>query len=150
MKSILTMLLVMCLSVVCLPCLTHGQDVPVPKVVPQPNTTTVWKIDALTVTAAPSKQAPAKAVGVGMHSHTCPNGHIWSHSDDSFGNVQAHMCPLCGAGPVWNKDIAKFPNTSRPVEAFPLMAIPRTKSSCPGGVCPVPSRTYSTPRIFRR
>jgi len=39
-----------------------------------------------------------------QHSHRCGRcGNVWSHGESSFGNVQAHTCPACGAGPWWNK-----------------------------------------------
>jgi hypothetical protein len=40
----------------------------------------------------------------GLHSHRCAAcGYVWSHGEDSFGNVAAHTCPKCGRGPWWYK-----------------------------------------------
>lgn len=41
-------------------------------------------------------------VKTATHSHLCPNCNteFW-HADDSFGKVQDHRCPSCGAGPIW-------------------------------------------------
>lgn len=52
--------------------------------------------------AAAVKKPDAKPVPVvraqpATHSHRCPAcGTVWSHGDDSFGNVAAHRCPRCG------------------------------------------------------
>lgn len=89
---------------------------------------------AVPVAAPAPKASPKPAVSVltKQHSHTCPNGHTWWHSDSSFGDRAAHTCSECGVV-VWDQ------NT--------VMSMPATnRSSCPGGVCPRPS----TRRWFRR
>jgi hypothetical protein len=53
-----------------------------------------------------SRQNVGKTVGiltVAGHYHRCYRcGNEWGHTSASHGNVNAHRCPACGAGPVWN------------------------------------------------
>lgn len=91
-------------------------------------------------TPKPQVSVLAKATSVSaMHSHTCPNGHTWWHSDHSFGNRADHICPKCGVGPVWTQDAA--------VSSTRYTVKSSSGSKCPGGVCPRPSSGF---RLFRR
>lgn len=83
-----------------LPQLKPAPAVVIPKVVPKP---------------LPKARA-TESVTVMGHSHRCPNGHVWAHTDASFGNRAAHTCPVCGAGPVWSVYQSRVPVTiQRPV-----------------------------------
>lgn len=40
----------------------------------------------------------------GIHMHKCPAcTFTWAHADLNHGNQQAHTCPNCGTGPIWNR-----------------------------------------------
>lgn len=40
---------------------------------------------------------------VGMHGHVCYCGAEWTHSDLNAGDPEAHTCPECGDGPIWER-----------------------------------------------
>lgn len=154
-KSLLPfMLMIASLLLGCAACVAVADEVPQPKTVPQPifQKTTIVESIGVAHPAKPLKslvanpvQAVKNVVDAKIHSHTCPKGHTWTHSDHSFGNRADHMCPVCGAGPVWTQNPV---NVQRSTTSITEQVF-RSSSGCPGGVCPVPSRSYS-PRLFRR
>jgi hypothetical protein len=38
------------------------------------------------------------------HSHRCPCGSTWTHTDASIGNVAAHTCKKCGTEVWWRHE----------------------------------------------
>jgi len=138
----------------CVVCAATADEVPQPKTVPQPIIQKTTIVESIGVAYPPKPlknlvanpvQAVKNVVDAKMHSHTCPNGHTWSHSDHSFGNRADHMCPVCGAGPVWNQNAAKVKAPSVTEYIFKS-----SSGGCPGGVCPVPRSSSPRRGVFRR
>ena len=39
-----------------------------------------------------------------LHQHRCDRcGHTWAHEAACRYNAGAHMCPVCGTGPYWDR-----------------------------------------------
>ena len=39
-----------------------------------------------------------------MHTHQCKScNQMWDHPNSSAGDVEAHICPHCAAGPWWER-----------------------------------------------
>jgi hypothetical protein len=85
-------------------------------------------------TAAPAvKQSLTVAP---QHTHRCPRcGTEWSHGHSSFGNVAEHTCPNCG---TLNWQVHRQ-GAANPLPSIGPFVVPRSSSSCPGGVCPTPA-----------
>lgn len=117
-------------------------------VLSQPPSFTVENRCTFTVavkTTAPTRTV--KVVDANWHVHRCVNGHEWSHTDASYGNVSDHTCPACGSV-QWqiHQHGTRIVETrtapaATPVPALVTYTIPQVygTSSCPGGVCPTPS-----------
>ncbi len=63
---------------------------------------------------------------VAGHYHRCYRcGNEWGHTSASHGNVNAHRCPACGAGPVWS--ISRY----GPVQVKPRATATPVAVQCP-------------------